>query len=153
MKNLHGPELQESFLQYPREQALPSRVPGDQTDLRRQYTKAQAYANAIWVRWMKEYVPSLHKRGKWNKHSDISLKSGDLVWVIDSANPRGCYPLARITSLSYGADFVSRSAELQTSTGPLVRSLVKLAPVFGPTSSLRAEDVVDKQHKQMTTYD
>ena len=134
-------------------QALPNLVPGDEPDLRRRYTKAQAYANAIWVRWMKEYVPSLHKRGKWNKHSDISLKSGDLVWVVDSANPRGCYPLARITSLRYGADSVSRSAELRTSTGSLVRPLVKLAPVFGPTSSLGAEDVVDKQHKQVTTND
>ena len=102
---------------------------------------------------MKEYVPSLHKRGKWNKHSDISLKSGDLLWVVDSANPRGCYPNARITSLRYVADSVSRSAELRTSTGSLVRPLVKLAPVFGPTSSLGAEDVVDKQHKQMTTND
>ena len=45
-------------------QALPSLVPGDEPDLLRRYTKAQAYANAIWVRSMKEYVPSLHKRGK-----------------------------------------------------------------------------------------
>ena len=34
--------------------ALPSRVSGDELDLRRRYTKAQAYANAIWVRWMVE---------------------------------------------------------------------------------------------------
>ena len=134
-------------------QALPSLVPGDEPDLRRRYTKAQAYANAKWVRWMKKYVPPLHKRGKSNKRSDISLKSGELVWVVTSANPRGCHPLARITSLRYGADSVSRSAELQTSTGPLVRTLVKLAPVFGPTPSLGAEDVVDKQQKLVTTND
>ena len=122
---------------------------GDEPDLRRRYTKAQAYANAIWSRWMKEYVPSLHKRGKWSKHSDVSLKAGDLVWVVDSANPRGCYPLARITSLRYGADSVPRSAGLGTSTGSLVRPLVNLAPVFGPPSSLGAEDFVDEQHKQV----
>ena len=121
--------------------ALPSAVSGDQPDLRRRYTKAQAYANAIWTRWMKEYVPSLHKRSKWSKHSDVNLKNGDLVWVVDSVNPRGCYPLARIDSLRYGADSVARSAELRTSTGTLVRPLVKLAPVFGPSSSLGPEDV------------
>ena len=121
--------------------ALPSAVSGDQPDLRRRYTKAQAYANAIWTRWMKEYVPSLHKRSKWSKHSDVNLKNGDLVWVVDSVNPRGCYPLARIDSLRYGADSVARSAELRTSTGSLVRPLVKLAPVFGPSSSLGPEDV------------
>ena len=92
---------------------------------------------------MNEYVPSLRKRGKWNKHSDISLKAGDPMWVVDSAKPRGCYPLAGITSLRYGADSVSRSVERRTSTGSLVRPLVKLASVFGPTSSLGAEDVVD----------
>ena len=102
---------------------------------------------------MKDYVPSLHKRGNWNKHSDVGLKAGDLVWVVDSTNPRGCYPLARITSLRYGADSVSCSAELRTSTGSLVRPLVKLAPVFGPSSSLMEEDVVDKQHMQVTTTD
>ena len=31
-------------------QVLPSLVPGNETDLRRRYTEAQAYANAIWVR-------------------------------------------------------------------------------------------------------
>ena len=61
---------------------------------------------------MKEYATSLHMRGSWNKHSDISLKSGDLVWVVDSANPRGGYPLARIIFFRNGADSVSRAAEL-----------------------------------------
>ena len=117
-------------------------VRGEEPDLRRRYTKAQAYANAIWIRWMKEYVPSLHKRGRWSSHADVSLKAGDLVWVVDSANPRGCYPLARITSLRYGADSVARSAELRTSTGSLLRPLVKLAPVFEPSSSSGPEDVV-----------
>ena len=127
-------------------QALPSLVPGDEPDLRRRYTKAQAYANAIWVRWMKEYVPSLHKR-KWNKHTDISLKSGDLVWVIDNANPRGCY---RCVMWPFPCA-APPSCELLPAH-LFVRS-VKLAPVFGSTSSLVAEDVVDKQHKQVTTSD
>ena len=96
----------------------------------------------MWVRWMKEYIPSLHKRGKWSKYSNVNLKAGDLVWVVHSENPRGCHPLARITLLRYGVNFVPRSAELRT-TGSLVRPLVKLAPVFGPPYSLGAEDVVD----------
>ena len=69
-------------------QALPSLVQGDEPDLRRRCTKAQAYTNAKWVRWMIEYVPSLHKRVKWKKHSDNSLKAGALVWVVNNANPR-----------------------------------------------------------------
>ena len=85
--------------------------------------------------------PSLHKRSKWSSDSGDTLKTGDLVWIVDSNNPRGCYPLARIVDLRYGLDAVARSAEIHTSTGTLVRPIVKLAPVFDPSSSLGPEDV------------
>ena len=45
-----------------------------------------------------------------------------------------------IMELRYGSDSVARSAVLRTSTGSLVRPLVKLVPVF-PTSSSGPEDV------------
>ena len=70
---------------------MPSLVPGDEPDPRRRYTKTQAYANVIWVKWMKEYVPSLHIRGRWIKHFDFSLKAGDLVWVVDSDGGRAVH--------------------------------------------------------------
>ena len=76
-------------------QALPSLVPGDEPDIRRRYTKAQAYANPIWVRWMKEYVPSLHKPGKWNKHSDVSLKAPPCVGC------RLCKPTRLVSTRSH----------------------------------------------------
>ena len=44
--------------------ALPSSVYENEPNLRKRYTKAQALANAVWSRWMKDYVPSLHKRSK-----------------------------------------------------------------------------------------
>ncbi len=47
-------------------------------DSRKRYARVQAYANAIWTRWLKEYVPSLNSRSKW--HSTFGqLKTGDLV--------------------------------------------------------------------------
>ena len=45
-------------------QALPSLPPGVEPDIRRRFIKTQAYAIVIWVRRIKDYVPSLHKRGK-----------------------------------------------------------------------------------------
>ena len=50
------------------------------------------------------------------------------------------------------ADSVSRSADLRTSTGSLVRPVVKFAPDIGPPSSLGAENVVDK-NKQVEAID
>ena len=48
-------------------------------DHRKRYAPAQAYSDAIWNRWLKEYVPILNRRAKWSTQSDKQLKNGDLV--------------------------------------------------------------------------
>ena len=98
------------------------------------YARAQSYANAIWSRWIREYVPTLKRRSKWQTPAEQHLKTGDLVWIVEETNPWGYYPTAWIVELRYGSDSVARSAVLGTSTGSLVRPLVQLVPVF-PTSS------------------
>ena len=119
---------------------IPSVVGNNEFDHRKRYARAQSYANAIWSRWIKEYVPTLNRRSKWQTPAEQHLKTGDLVWIAEETNPRGYYPIARIVELRYGSDSVARSAVLRTSTGSLVRPLVKLVPVF-PTSSSGPEDV------------
>ena len=52
--------------------------------------------------------------GNWHNQSDVKLKAGDLVWVIDSDTPRGHYPLARILKLNYGKGGCARSADIKT---------------------------------------
>ena len=119
---------------------IPPVVGNNEFDHRKRYARAQSYANAIWSRWIKEYVPTLNRRSKWQTPAEQHLKTGDLVWIVEEINPRGYYPTARIVELRYGSDSVARSAVLRTSTGSLVRPLVKLVPVF-PTSSSGPEDV------------
>ena len=41
---------------------IPSIVGVDEFDHRKRYARAQSYANAIWARWLKEYVPALNRR-------------------------------------------------------------------------------------------
>ena len=119
---------------------IPSVFGNNELDHRKRYARAQSYANAIWSRWNKEYVPTLNRRSKWQTPAEQHLKTGDLVWIVEETNPRGYYPTARIVELRYGSDSVARSAVLRTSTGSLVRPLVKLVPIF-PTSSSGPEDV------------
>ena len=95
-------------------------------DHRKRYVRAQA----IWNRWLKEYVPSLNKRSKWPSQPERQLKTGDLVWIIEPSSPRGHYPLARVTKLNFGSGAIARSAERKTNTGRLVRPVVKLSPVL-----------------------
>ena len=44
--------------------SFPSLLPGEHFDHRKRYVLAQSYANAIWSRWLREYVPSLNERVK-----------------------------------------------------------------------------------------
>ena len=119
---------------------IPSVVGNNEFDHRKLYARAQSYAYAIWCRWIREYVPTLNRQSKWQAPAEQNLKTDDLVWIVEETNPRGYYPIARVVELRYGSDSVLRSAVLRTSTGLLVRPLVKLVPVF-PTSSSGPEDV------------
>ena len=38
-------------------------------DHRKRYARAQAYSDAIWNRWLNEYVPTLNRRSKWSSQS------------------------------------------------------------------------------------
>ena len=66
---------------------------------------------------------------KWHTHSDFTLKTGDLVWVIVPDSPRGYCPLARIVKRNYGQDRCARSA--------LVRTGAPVESRGRPLSSLR----------------
>ena len=46
-------------------------------DHKKRFARAQSYANAIWTRWMREYVPSLNRRAKCHNQSEVKLKTGD----------------------------------------------------------------------------
>ena len=109
---------------------IPSIVGVDEFDHRKRYARAQFYANTIWARWLKEYVPALNQRAKWQTPAAHYLKVRDLVWIVEESNPRGYYPTARIEELRYGSDSVAHSAVVRTSSGSLVRSLVKLVPIL-----------------------
>ena len=89
---------------------IPSIVGVDEFDHRKRYARAQSYANAIWTRWLKEYVPALNRRSKWQTPAEQHLKVGDLDWIVGESNTRGYYPTARIENIRYGSNSVARSA-------------------------------------------
>ena len=117
----------------------PSNVGVDEFDYRKRCPRAQFYANAIWERWLKEYVPPLNRRSKRQTPAKFLLKVGDLVWIVEENNPWGYYPTAGIEEIRYGSDSVVRSAVVRTSSGSLIHPLVKLVPIL-PTISSGPED-------------
>jgi len=98
---------------------------------RKTFKQAQAYADHIWQRWMKEYIPLLTPRKVWNTVDSAGPKNGDLVWLVEASDKRGHYPLARVLETFPSKDGHVRSVKLKTSKGTYIRPCVKLAPVFG----------------------
>ena len=66
-------------------------------DRRKPFWQTQAYANLIWDRFRKEYLPTLSIRQKWRSKTNDTLKEGNLVWLIEESNKRGYYNLCRVT--------------------------------------------------------
>ena len=96
---------------------------------RRVFKQARSHVDWVWKRWLSDYVPQLQRRSKWVSDSSCPLIVGSLVWIVDTDNPRGSYPLALVDKLHLGDDGRVRSAILKTKSGSLVRPLVKLVPL------------------------
>ena len=86
-------------------------------DHRKLFRQTQAYANLIWDRFRKEYLPTLNNRQKWRSTANETLKEGDLVWLIEDSDKRGYYSLGRVTETIDGSDGVIRSAIVRTNDG------------------------------------
>ena len=96
---------------------------------RKQYRQAEAYADLVWQRWQREYIPEHTKRSKWRNDELPILDVGDLVWILEPTQPRARFPLARVKRVNYGDDGIPRSAVVRTQVGEYTRPLVKLVPV------------------------
>ena len=99
-------------------------------DLRKLLKMAQAYADMIWKRWTREYLPQWNQRSKWSKEHVQNLKTGKIVWLADDSVKRCEYKLGRIIEIFTGKDGLVRSARVKMAYGELNQPVVKLAPVF-----------------------
>ena len=81
----------------------------------------QYLANLFWKRWIREYLPSLQQRQKWNR-PQRNVAVDDIVLVLDNNKPRNSWPLARVLEVHTSRnDGLVRSMKLRTSTGEFVR--------------------------------
>ena len=92
------------------------------------WKQAQQISDQFWNRFLKEYMPTLLKRGKWSTPTQ-NLQPGDLVWVLEDFTPRGLWPMARVDKVFPWADGVVRSCRLKTTYGYIHRSVVKLSKI------------------------
>ena len=92
---------------------------------RKRWRSVQALANMFWARFIKEYLPTLQQRKKWNKIIR-NFMVNDIVLVKDENVPRSYLPLARIIDVHKGNDGIVRSCKLKLGNNTLVRPCDKL---------------------------
>ena len=69
----------------------------------RRWEHVQRATDAIWKRWLKEFLPTLNVRQKWNRSGRI-IKVGDVVLYVAQDTPRGKWPLGRVSEVFPGPD-------------------------------------------------
>ena len=109
--------------------ALPPGVfrPHDQY-MKRRWRQIQYISDLFWKRWVREYLPLLQERQKWNQKKR-SLSRGDIVVVMDSSAPRGSWPLGKILEVFPDKKGHVRSVRLQTKSNVIERPVTKLCLV------------------------
>ena len=92
---------------------------------RARWRRIQYLADLFWRRWVREYLPALQVRQKWQEPKR-SFQVGDVVLVLNENTPRNLWPLARVEKVFPGRDGLVRSVEVKTQTGNMVRPVQKL---------------------------
>lgn len=97
---------------------------------RRRWKQMQYLADLFWKRWVREYLPLLQQRQKWNEKKK-NFAVGDIVAIMDPAAPRGSWPLGRVLEVYPDANGLVRSAKLKTKSNTIERPISKLCLVHG----------------------
>ena len=107
-------------------------VPGVFSDAdalsRRRWRQAQYMANQFWLRFVREFLPTLQTRQRWMFKSR-NMKEGDIVLLTDKDAPRRQWQMGRIVQVFHGKDGLVRSVSVKTRTSTLVRPIHKLVLV------------------------
>ena len=97
----------------------------DGCSTRTKWRQVQQLAAAFWRRWIREYLPSLRSRTKWNS-TERNVAVGDLVMIVETDAPRGEWPLARVMDVTNGRDGLVRSVRVRTKSTEVTRPISKI---------------------------
>ena len=68
--------------------------------------------NAVWERWLKEFVPELNVKQKWLRNGRAIIV-GDVVLYMEQGMPRNQWPLGCVTAVHPGLDGVVRVLDIK----------------------------------------
>ena len=98
----------------------------------KQWRRVQYLADQFWLRWRREYLPTLQRRQRWVAKSR-NVEQGDVVLLIDEDVPRGHWRMGKVTQTFPSSDGLVRKVSLRTGGTVLTRPVHKLI-VLLPTA-------------------
>ena len=95
---------------------------------KRRWAQVQYLANQFWFRWVREFLPSINSRSKWQLKSR-NFQENDLVLVVDQTQPRSRWALGRVIQIFPDKNGVVRTALVKTALAVMKRPITKLCLV------------------------
>ncbi|KAK7922690.1 hypothetical protein WMY93_009592 [Mugilogobius chulae] len=91
----------------------------------RRWKQVQYMSDLFWKRWVKEYLPQLQERQRWNSVKR-NFSVGDLVLIMDSAAPRNSWTMGRVTHTFPDNKGFVRQVRIKTRSSYLDRPITKI---------------------------
>ena len=96
---------------------------------KKRWRQVQYLADVFWRRWVREYLPSLQERSKWNDPKR-NLQIGDLVLVVDTSVARCSWPLGKVVRVEPDESGTVRKAWVKTEKSEMLRPISKLCLIL-----------------------
>ena len=96
---------------------------------RRRWAQTQYLANKFWRRWVREFLPNITYRQKWQQRRR-NLKLEDIVLIVDDSLPRSKWTIGRVVETFMDKHGLVRTVNVKTSTTVLKRPISKLCLIL-----------------------
>ena len=97
-------------------------------DMRFAHNRSLAMSNALWKRWINEYITTLRTRSKWFNTVE-NIKKDQMVVLVDETKIRKDWKLGRVTAVR-GENGLVRTVKVRTGNGrELERDVTKIVPL------------------------
>lgn len=93
--------------------------------VKKRWRQVQYISDLFWNLWVKEYLPLLQERHKWNQEKR-SIVHGDIVFVVDSTAPRSSWLLSRVLETFPNKNGLVRTVRLKMKCNVIERPVTKL---------------------------
>ena len=112
----------------------------------KRWRRVQEITRHYWKRWIKEWLPSLNPRKKWQA-KQRNIQCGDVVLILSHKTDRGKWPLGRVTEVIKSTDGNVRTVKLVENGKVIERGLNSLCLIL-PSDEI-APSVYENNKKEI----